>query len=239
MDDLKLFAKPSDQIDSLVNTVYTFSEDTGMEFGIKKCGFLVFKQGKVDKAKSIGLNLPNGKLMKTIDEEVYKYLGILEYDKVKEKEMKTEFVREYKRRLRLILRSNLNGKNKIKATNSWAVAIIRYGAGVLEWMFDKLKELDRKTRKLLIVHKGLHSKSDVDRLYISRKEGARGLMSCESAIRSEEKNLRWYLMNSNENLLQGVKHVRMLKFKEGVSRKMLIHLLVEFVVRQVKQLAIS
>ena len=35
------------------------------------------------------------KLMKTIDAEGYKYLGILEYDKVKEKEMKTEFVREF------------------------------------------------------------------------------------------------------------------------------------------------
>ena len=35
------------------------------------------------------------KLMKTNDAEGYKYLGILEYDKVKEKEMKTEFVREF------------------------------------------------------------------------------------------------------------------------------------------------
>ena len=51
---------------------------------------LVLKGGKVNKTKSRGLNLPNGKLMKTIDEERYKYLGILEYDKVKEKEMKTE-----------------------------------------------------------------------------------------------------------------------------------------------------
>ena len=104
MDDLKLFAKSNDQIDLLVSTVYTFSEDIGMEFGMKKCGFLVFKQGKVDKAKSRGLNIPNGKLMKKIDEEVYKYLGILEYYEVKEKEMKAEFVRKYKRRLRLILR---------------------------------------------------------------------------------------------------------------------------------------
>ena len=69
--------------------------------------------------------------MKTIDEEGYKYLRILEYEKVKEKEMKTEFVRECKRS-RLILRSKLNEKNKIKAINSWAVAMMRYGAGVLE-----------------------------------------------------------------------------------------------------------
>ena len=108
-----------------------------MEFGIKKGGVLVLKRGKVKKDKSRGLNLPNGKLMKTTDGEGYKYIGILEYDKVKEKELKTEFVREYKRRIRLILISKLNGKNKIKVINSCAVAIMIYGAGVLEWGLTK------------------------------------------------------------------------------------------------------
>ena len=56
--------------------------------------------------------------MKTIDEEGCKYHGILEYDRVKEKEMKVEFVREYKRRTRLILIYKLHGKNEIKAINS-------------------------------------------------------------------------------------------------------------------------
>ena len=115
-----------------MNTVYTFSEDIGMEFEMKKCDVLVLKQGKVDKPESRGVNLPNKKLMKTIDEEGYKHLGILQYDKVKEKEMKTELAREYKSRIRLILISKLNGKNKIKTINSWAVAIMKYGAGVLQ-----------------------------------------------------------------------------------------------------------
>ena len=39
IDYLKYFAKSNNQIESLVNTVYTFSEDIGMEFGIKKCEF--------------------------------------------------------------------------------------------------------------------------------------------------------------------------------------------------------
>ena len=69
MDDLKLFAKSNDQIDSLVSTVYTVSEDIGMEFEIKKCEVLVPKQAKVDKGKIRSLNLSNGKLMKTADEE--------------------------------------------------------------------------------------------------------------------------------------------------------------------------
>ena len=59
MDDLKLFAKSQDKIDSLINTVYTFSEKIGMEFGIKKCGLLGLKRGKVDKVKTRDLNLPD------------------------------------------------------------------------------------------------------------------------------------------------------------------------------------
>ena len=56
---------------------------------------------------------------------------------------------------------------------------------------SQTKELDRKTRNLLTMHKELHPKSDVDRLYVSLKEGGRGLVSCESTIKSEENNLGW------------------------------------------------
>ena len=37
MNDLKLLGKSDDQIDTVVQTVFTFSEDIGMEFGLKKC----------------------------------------------------------------------------------------------------------------------------------------------------------------------------------------------------------
>ena len=62
--------------------------------------------------------------------------------------------------------------------------------------------------------------SDLDRLYVSRKEGGRGLVSCESTIGSEENNLGWYLKNSNENLLQGVRHDRVLKFRESLKERL-------------------
>ena len=38
-------------------------------------------------------------------------------------------------------------------------------------------------------------------------------------VRSEENNIGWYLKNSNEILLQGMKHVRILKLRESVSKK--------------------
>ena len=86
-------------------------------------------------------------------------------------------------------------------------------------MFNELKELDRKTQKHLTMHKGLHPKSHVGRLCVGREEGGRRLLSCKRTIRSEENNLGWYLKDSNENVFQGVKHVRILKFRESVSKK--------------------
>ena len=48
-------------------------------------------------------------------------------------------MKEYKRRLRLILKPKLNGRNKITAINTWAVAIFRYGAGIISWRESELK----------------------------------------------------------------------------------------------------
>ena len=50
-----------------------------MEFGIGKCGVLVMQRGKV--IATDGIELLNGQLMKDIEENGYKHLGILEMDK--------------------------------------------------------------------------------------------------------------------------------------------------------------
>ena len=44
---------------------------------------------------------------------------------------------------------------------------------------SELQIIDRKTRKLFTIYGALHPKSDVDRLYIPRKEGGKGLISIE------------------------------------------------------------
>ena len=216
MDDLKLFGKSENQIDSLVQTVYLFSEDIGMEFGLKKCGVVSLKRGKLTKFE--GIELPNQEVMKEVDGNGYTYLGVLELDEIKEKEMKSKVVTEYKRRLRAVLKSKLNGKNKIQAINTWAVALIRYGAGIIDWKVEELKKIDRTTRKTLTMYGAFHPKSDTDRLYLKRKEGGRGLISVETCVRSEENNLGLYVRESNEMLLRGVKKGGIIKTDNLVEK---------------------
>ena len=108
MDDLKLYNRSEKGLDSLVQTVCVFSEDTGMEFGIEKCAMLVMEKGKI--VKSVSIELPDVKIIKLLLEgENYKYLGILEADKFLEEKMKLNVSKEYIRRLRKVLKSKLNG----------------------------------------------------------------------------------------------------------------------------------
>ena len=44
----------------------------------------------------------------------------------------------------MILKSKLNGRNKTVALNTFAVAIIRYGAGKLNWNKNELQEMDQE-----------------------------------------------------------------------------------------------
>jgi hypothetical protein len=83
------------------------------------------------------------------------------------------------------------------------VAIFRYGAGIIDWKDSELKSIDRTTRKNLTMYGAMHPKSDVDRLYVKRKEGGRGLISVEQCVRGEENSLGFYLANSEEILIRG------------------------------------
>ena len=66
---------------------------------------LVMEKGKI--VKSVGIELPDGKVIKSLQEgESYKYLGILEADKFLEEKMKLNVLKEYIRRLRKVLKSN-------------------------------------------------------------------------------------------------------------------------------------
>ena len=123
MNDLKLYAKSEEQVNALAKAVHVFSTGVGMDFGIKKCGILTMKRGKI--VKSEGMKLPHGEVMKQVGWEGSTYLGIIELDKIEETEMKEKITKEYTRRQRLILKSKLNGRNKVTAINIWEVAIFR------------------------------------------------------------------------------------------------------------------
>jgi hypothetical protein len=128
--------------------------------------------------------------------KTYKYLGTEESDGTQHRQMKERLKKEYTRRLRMILKSELNSKNKITAIGALAVPVLRYSFGIINWRSEEIKKIDRKTRKRLRVYKIHHPKADIDSLYVKRNQGGRGWSQIEAAYKTEIINIAEYLKKS-------------------------------------------
>ena len=97
--------------------VKNVSDDIKMEFGLDKCAKASFKRGKKVSAEGIPLN--DKQVIQDLDQaETYKYLEIEEGEGVQHHKMKFNIRKEYQRRIKLVLKSKLNARNKIAVINT-------------------------------------------------------------------------------------------------------------------------
>lgn len=135
---------------------------------------LVMKRGK--KVEDNRLNLLDRKVPRDLEGKSYKYLGVLEKDKMQIEEMRARDIKQYYKRIQKLLESGLNEGDIIKAVNMWAVAAVRSTTRIVDWTVDKLKVLDMKARKLMTMSRAVNPKADVDRPFFMRERG-RGMVS--------------------------------------------------------------
>ena len=117
-------------IESLVNTVHRFSCDIGMRFGVEKRGVIIMKLGKMVTCD--GIEQPDGEKMKDVNEEGSKVFGFSRtiWDKGKGNEVGMQEGIQAKDQTYIDI--TLEQWNAISVTNIWAIAVIRYGAGILK-----------------------------------------------------------------------------------------------------------
>ena len=120
--------------------------------------------------------------------------------------MKEKIKKEYLRRTRKLLETKLASRNLIKGINTWAAPLVRYSRPFLKWTRDELKQMDQRTRKLMTMHKTLHPRDDVDRLYVSRKEGGRGLASIEDSVDASIQRLEDYIEKHDGGLITAIRN---------------------------------
>ena len=206
MDGLKLHASNEKPLESFIQIVRVFSNDIGMELGVEKCAVLTMKKGKM--ANSDEIALPNKTTMEGLKQsDSYKYLGVTQAVGMKHHEMKEKVKTEYYRRVRKILETKLNSGNTITGINTWAISLLRYSAAFLDWTGAELKQMNRRTRRLMTMHRALSPKSDVARIYLSRKEGGRELISIEDTVKLAILGLERYVLSSEDGLLIAARRV--------------------------------
>ena len=115
--------------------------------------------------------------------------------------MKNKIQKEYLWRTRKLLETKLCSRYLIKGINTWAVPLVRSSRPFLKWNRDRLKQMDQRTRKVVTMHKALHPRDDVDRLYVWRKEGGRGMLALERALTHRYNDTKTIYKNMMEDSL--------------------------------------
>ena len=99
VDDLKLFVSNEKQLNSLLETVATFSRYVGMSFGLDKCAKLTITKGAKTSTENVQLSTDD--LIQELENEAtYKYLGLNESDSISHTVMKENLEKEYLTRVR-------------------------------------------------------------------------------------------------------------------------------------------
>ena len=62
-------------------------------------------------------------------------------------------------------------------------------------------QMDKRTLKLMMMHKTLHLRDDIDRLYVSWKKGRRGLTSIQDSVNASIWRIEGYMIKSKERLI--------------------------------------
>ena len=107
----------------LVDIIKIFRDDIKMEFGLDKYAKATFIKGKLTKTSNIVLNQDTA--IKELDQKgTYKYLGINEGDGIQHSKMKEKIRKEYYRRIRMVLKSELNAINKMEVINTVATPVV-------------------------------------------------------------------------------------------------------------------
>ena len=139
-----------------------------MNFEDRKYAYQCIKRGKRK-----GQNNPH-EVHKLIVQEVedgdnYKYLRINESVGINGPLNKERLTKEYKARIKKIWNSELNGKNKVIAYNSFAAPVLMPTTVILNWTKKEIADSDIMTRKIMNMTGAFHMAGDVDRLYDERK----------------------------------------------------------------------
>ena len=86
------------------------------------------------------------------------------------------------------------------------MSLVRYSGPFLNWTGDELKQMDQRTRKLMTMHKALHPRDDVGRLYVSRKKGEWGLTSIEDSVDASIQRLEYYIEKYERGLITTIRN---------------------------------
>ena len=82
------------------------------------------------------------------------------------------------------------------------ISVVTYSFNIINWTIPEIRRLATKIRKLLTCNRMHNPKADVDRLYVPRNEGGRGMIQLELSYKTSTIGQHKYLTTTADWMLQ-------------------------------------
>jgi hypothetical protein len=94
-----------------------------------------------------------------------------------------------------MLKTKLNGKNTIKAINTYAIPVLTFSFGIVKWTPTDLENLQIRTRALLTRYRMHHPRAAKERLTLPQHTGGRRMADITRLHDKQVKLLQTYFLN--------------------------------------------
>ena len=127
VDDLKVYQENHQKLEIVNEIIVKASMDTGACYGVKKCAEIVFKKGRMVKGEGLTVLEEKMKALDPSQNEIYKFLGCEQADKIDVKRVMERVKTEIRKRLDHLVSLNLNDQNLVRAINSRVIPVADWG----------------------------------------------------------------------------------------------------------------
>ena len=180
------------------------SHDTGACYGVSKCAEIIFKNGKMVKGEGLQVLEERMKSMDPDENEIYKFLGIEQADGIRTKAVYERVQEEVAKRMKMIVKTELNDENLIKAINIKVIPVAAYVMNICKLNISELKELDQIIKRKLRGRSMLGRQASDEGLYLKRDKGGRGLKSMMDVYKETRLRVACYMAKSTNRWIEVV-----------------------------------
>ena len=133
VDDLKQYQENHETLKDVNEIILQVSHDTGACYGVAKCAEIVFERGKMVIGEGLQVLEELMESMDPDENEIYKFFGIEQADGIKTKTVYERIKHEVTKRVRMLINTELNDINLVRAVNAKVIPVAAYPMNVCKF----------------------------------------------------------------------------------------------------------
>ena len=216
VDDLKQYQENHETLKDVNEIIVQANHDTGACYGVAKCAEIVFEGGKMVRGEGLQVLEEHMESTDPDENEIYKFLETEQADGIKTKRVYEWVKHEVTKRVRMLINTELNDINLVRAINAKVIPVEAYPMNVCKFSNGELKELDQVINREMRSSTILGKQGSDEKLYLKREDGGRGIKSMRDVYQETRFRVACYMACSTNSWIRAAWRRKMMKEENAI-----------------------